>query len=117
MEQSLRSSDVIDWQHPDVLAKARALRGINSDLFQVARRCFEWVRDEIQHFDPRGNRADVNAQFVPPLEALAFAIKIPGEADLPGIWPDPLPVVLEALTAHSDATELWKQLPHLDVTI
>jgi transglutaminase-like putative cysteine protease len=191
VDRFLCSSDVINWQHPDVVAKARALRGVNSDPVQVARRCFEWVRDEIQHshddglspvtcvasdvlrvgsgycfakshllaallranipaglcyqrlsrddngppfslhglnavwtpdtgwyrVDPRGNRADVNAQFAPPLEQLAFAIKIAGEADLPDISPDPLTIVLEALTAHSDAAELWKQLPDLDVTV
>jgi transglutaminase-like putative cysteine protease len=66
--------------------------------------------------DPRGNRTDVNAHFVPPVEQLAFAIKIAGEADVPDIWPDPLPVVVEALKAHSDAAELWKHLPDLNIT-
>jgi transglutaminase-like putative cysteine protease len=191
MDQFLRSSDVIDWQHPDVVAKSRALRGKDAGPVDVARRCFEWVRDEIKHshdyglspvtcvasdvlrvgsgycyakshllaallrangipaglcyqrlsrddngppfslhglnavwlpdtgwyrVDPRGNRTDVNAQFVPPVEQLAFAIKIAGEANLPDIWPDPLPVVVEALKLHSDAVELWKHLPDLDIT-
>ena len=34
------------------------------------------------------------SDFTPPVEALAYAPQLPGEADLPEIWPDPLPVVL-----------------------
>lgn len=45
----LASSPIIDWQHPDVLAKARELSsGLDNDE-EVARRCFEFVRDEILH--------------------------------------------------------------------
>ena len=47
LEKYLASDDVIDWRHPDVLAKAKELGG--GDALTVARRCFEWVRDEIQH--------------------------------------------------------------------
>ena len=190
MNPFLVSSDVIDWQHPDVLAKARVLGGEDADAVDVASRCFEWVRDEIKHsrdyglnsvtcvasdvlrvgsgycyakshllagllrangipagfcyqrlsrddngppfclhglnavwlpivgwyrVDPRGNKTNVNAQFVPPLEQLAFAIKIAGEVDLPQIWSEPLPVVVKALKAHSDAAELWTDLPDLDI--
>jgi hypothetical protein len=34
-----------------------------------------------------------------PTENLAFPIVIEGEADLPEIWPEPLPIVVEALRA------------------
>ena len=41
--------------------------------------------------DARGNRADIDAQFTPPQEKLAFATQIDGECDLPEIYIDPLP--------------------------
>jgi transglutaminase-like putative cysteine protease len=184
------STDVVDWQHPAVLARARSLAGGLSDQSATAKRCFEWVRDEIKHsrdfrmlpvtcsasevlqegsgycyakshllaallrangipagfcyqrlsrddngapfslhglnavhlpdfgwyrVDPRGNKAGVDAQFVPPIERLAFSINLPGEADLPEIWPDPLPVVVEALRAHTSADALFEALPDIQL--
>lgn len=61
--------------------------------------------------DPRGNKPGVNAQFVPPVEQLAFHITLEGEADLPGIHSDPLPAVVEALRSHATAQALWENLP------
>ena len=49
MEPFLRSTDAIDWMHPDVSACALRLRGDSTDPLAIARRCFEWVRDEIRH--------------------------------------------------------------------
>jgi transglutaminase-like putative cysteine protease len=49
LEKYLASSDVIDWQQPDVLQLARRLASGCADSAEVARRCFEWVRDEIEH--------------------------------------------------------------------
>jgi transglutaminase-like putative cysteine protease len=49
VEQFLESTEIIDWSHPSVLAKARELSKGATDAQQTARRCFEWVRDEIQH--------------------------------------------------------------------
>jgi transglutaminase-like putative cysteine protease len=190
MDQFLKSTDVIDWQHPNVLARARVLGEGLTDAVEVARTCFEWVRDEIKHsqdhglipvtcaasevlhegsgycyakshllaallrangiasglcyqrlsldemgtshclhglnavrlpgmgwyrVDPRGNRSGIDAQFDPPVERLAFRLALPGEADLPEIWPDPLPIVVEALRSHSTAASLGKSLP--DVTL
>jgi len=43
----------------------------------------------------------------------SFAITMPGEADLPEVWPDPLPVVIEVLRIHTSATALWDALPDL----
>jgi transglutaminase-like putative cysteine protease len=171
-----------------VLARARALGAGLADPAVVARRCFEWVRDEIKHtsdhgltavtcsasevlregsgfcyakshllaallranglpaglcyqrltldeagtawclhglnavrlpgigwyrLDPRGNRTGIDAQFVPPTERLAFAIARPGEADLPEIWADPLPLVVDALRTHATADALSAHLPDL----
>jgi transglutaminase-like putative cysteine protease len=187
-EPFLQSTDVVDWLHPLVLARARALGAGAGDLAATARRCFEWVRDEIRHsqdfdlravtctasevlqegsgycyakshllaallranglpagfcyqrlslddngapyclhglnalllpdtgwyrIDPRGNRTGIDAQFTPPVERLAFAARLPGEADLPGIWPDPLPIVVEALRTHTTTETLREQLPDL----
>jgi transglutaminase-like putative cysteine protease len=48
-EHFLKATDVIDWRHPSVSAKARDLSEGAVDVQQTAQRCFEWVRDEIQH--------------------------------------------------------------------
>lgn len=63
--------------------------------------------------DPRGNRAGIDAQFVPPVEQLAFSAELAGEADLPEVWADPLPVVVETLRAHTRADVLGEHLPDL----
>jgi transglutaminase-like putative cysteine protease len=193
MDQFLRSTDVIDWQHPDVLALARELRGDRTDPVAVARRCFEWVRDSIKHtqdfglsvvtcsasevqregsgycyakshllaallranglpaglcyqrvsttasasgfclhglnavllpatgwyrIDARGNRpvGDViDAQFMPPVERLAFKMS-EGEADVPGVWADPLRIVIEKLRGHATVETLRMDLPDLATT-
>jgi transglutaminase-like putative cysteine protease len=189
MVEFLQSMDVIDWHEPEVRARAVALRENLSDPLVIAKRCFEWVRDEIRHshdfglhpvtcsasqvlrersgycyakshllaallrangipaglcyqrlsrdgngapfslhglnavllpdigwyrIDPRGNRPGVDAQFVPPVEQLAFHLTVAGEADLPGIHSEPLPVVVKALRSHATAQVLWETLP--DVT-
>ena len=45
----LRSTEVIDWEHPAVLAQARFLVADETDPAAVARACFEWVRDKVRH--------------------------------------------------------------------
>jgi transglutaminase-like putative cysteine protease len=45
----LVSSDVVDWHHPEIRALASSLAAGEQEPANVARRCFEWVRDEIQH--------------------------------------------------------------------
>lgn len=47
MREYLEATDVIDWQHPAVLERANALAG--GTPAETAKRCFEWVRDEIRH--------------------------------------------------------------------
>jgi transglutaminase-like putative cysteine protease len=186
MEPFLRSTDVIDWQHPAVRVLGLRLRGGSTDAVVIARRCFEWVRDEIKHsadqrlsvvtcnasevlregsgycyakshllaallracdipagmcyqrlalddqgtrfclhglnavllpevgwyrIDPRGNRSGIDAQFNPPREQLAFTPTLRGEADLTEIWPDPLPIVVQALRSHTCADLLGENLP------
>lgn len=188
MDAYLRSSDVIDWRHPGVLAQARALAAGSADAHTVAQRCFEWVRDTVRHsidfaltpvpcaasdvlrdgsgycyakshllaallrangipagvsyqrlaldddgerfclhglnavrlpgvgwyrIDARGNRPGVDAQFVPPVERLAFEATRPGELAPPCVWAEPLPVVVDALRAFDDARVLADHLPDL----
>jgi transglutaminase-like putative cysteine protease len=184
MREYLQATSVIDWEHPEVAALARALA--EADAVTTAKRCFEWVRDEVQHsgdyqlnpvtcaasevlrhctgycyakshllaallrangipaglcyqrlslddrgtafclhglnavflpefgwyrIDARGNKPSVNAQFVPPSACLAFKAELPGEADLPDVYADPLPHVVEALRQHKTFEELAKYLP------
>lgn len=45
----LSSTEVIDWYHADVRTLAWCLAGGEQDAAEIARRCFEWVRDEIRH--------------------------------------------------------------------
>lgn len=190
MEPYLASTEIIDWQHPAVLALARKLAAGAANPVEVARRCFEWVRDEIRHsrdyrlnpvtctasevleagtgfcyakshllaallrangipaglcyqrlsrddngapyclhglnavhlpgigwyrVDARGNKPGVNARFAPPLEQLAFTPADKAERDLPEIWPEPLPVVVEALRTHRTCEALYQNLPDVEV--
>jgi transglutaminase-like putative cysteine protease len=71
---------------------------------------FGWYR-----VDPRGNRPDIDAQFTPPIERVAFHPSLAGEADLPEIWPDPLPIVAQALQSNKTWDELWQNLPDIDL--
>ncbi len=191
MNEFLKSTDVIDWRHPEVATRARSLASGCEEPAAIVRRCFEWVRDEIKHshdyglqpvtcsasevlkvgsgicyakshllaallrangiptalcyqrlrldddgtafslhglnavqlpecgwyrLDARGNRTDVDAQFTPPIEQLAFRIRAPGEANVPALFADPLPVIVAALRSHSTMAELWNNLPDLDLS-
>ena len=49
MEQYLRRTEVMDYDHPEVGNLVRALAGGVSDPTTIAKRSFEWVRDEIRH--------------------------------------------------------------------
>ncbi len=49
MDKYLRSTEIIDWQTPAVLHRARGLAADVSGPVEIARACFEWVRDSIRH--------------------------------------------------------------------
>jgi hypothetical protein len=69
---------------------------------------FGWYR-----IDPRGNKDGVAAEFCPPIEKLAFPIITQGEADLPEIWAEPLPVVIEVLTKRKTYQQVADNLPDI----
>ena len=49
MEKYLESSEIINWEHPDILSKAKELsQGLNNHA-EITKSCFEFVRDEIKH--------------------------------------------------------------------
>lgn len=49
MQEYLASSYYIDWHHPEVRQKAKTLTAGLGHVEDKARRCFEFVRDEIRH--------------------------------------------------------------------
>jgi len=190
MKKYLRHTEIIDWTHPEVSRLAASIAAHNTDRTEIAKHCFEWVRDNIKHsydyrlspvtcsasevlragtgycfakshllaailrangipagfcylrlsrdeqgppfvlhgrvaahiprfgwyrVDPRGNRADVDAQFTPPVERLAFRVRLSEEADLPEIWTDPLPVVVDVLRSYKTWDALWENLPDIEL--
>ena len=190
MDKYLASSEIIDWQTPLVKAKAEALAQGADSPEDVARACFEYVRDEIRHshdhrlnpvtcrasevlehktgycyakshllaallrangipaglcyqrltisgdrppfclhglnavylpavgwyrVDARGNKERIDAQFIPPKERLAFPVRVPGEADLPEVWAEPLPEVVSVLTSSTTFQEVLDNLPDIAI--
>lgn len=190
MEKFLTASEYIDWQHPQVLVKAQELAQSALSQEQIAKACFEFVRDQIKHswdyqlnpvtckasdvlahgtgfcyakshllaallrangipaglcyqrltisddqplfclhglnaiyledygwyrVDARGNKVNVQADYCPPREKLAFPISAPGEADFPEIWAEPLPVVVQALESHKTYLDVANNLPDLEL--
>ncbi|MGC2855275.1 transglutaminase-like domain-containing protein [Novispirillum sp. DQ9] len=61
--------------------------------------------------DPRGDKPGLRTAFTPPVEALAYQPKLPGEGDVPGLHADPLPQVLRALRGANTCAELLAILP------
>jgi len=61
--------------------------------------------------DARGNKPNVNAQFNPPYEQLAFKTEVDGEMDLPEVYSAPLPQVVHALTTYCTVDQLSSHLP------
>jgi transglutaminase-like putative cysteine protease len=78
------------------------LHGLNSIYLPE----FGWYR-----VDARGNKANVNTQFVPPIEQLAYQPSIEGEKDFPNIWADPMPEVVQALRSYQTYDALAEHLP------
>ncbi|MCC3439674.1 MAG: transglutaminase family protein [Microcoleus sp. PH2017_05_CCC_O_A] len=190
MKTYLAATDIIDRDHPAILALANKIASQHHTSEAIAQSSFEWVRDEIRHsydyqmnpvtcrasdvlkhktgycfakshllaallrannipagfcyqrlsfddkgapytlhgfnavylpkvgwyrIDARGNRDNVNAQFTPPQEQLAFKIQFPEEADFQTILSDPLRVVVEALQNHITWDKLLLNLPDVSL--
>jgi transglutaminase-like putative cysteine protease len=49
VRQYLEATAIVDWDRPEVLARARTLAEGPDDPIALASRYFEWVREEIQH--------------------------------------------------------------------
>lgn len=49
LKDYLNVSNVIDWQHPDILRMANQLASHHKTPMAIAQSCFEWVRDAIHH--------------------------------------------------------------------
>ncbi|MBL1178796.1 MAG: transglutaminase family protein [Pantanalinema sp. GBBB05] len=74
MEEYLKVSEVIDWQHPEIMERAKQIASEfetpmaitpQGKLFRIAQACFEWVRDEIFHsFDYQMNPVTCRASDV-----------------------------------------------------
>jgi len=188
IQKYLANGEFIDCGHPAIVAKAAELAACGGGEVEVARRCFEFVRDRVQHsldfrrnpvtcrasdvllhgtgfcyakshllaallranripaglcyqrlvvdaqgsrlslhglnavylrehgwyrIDPRGNKPGVDAQFDPPLERLAFPVAGPGEADLPLVYPEPIPVVVRVLVENTTYDQVYRNLPDI----
>ena len=82
------------------------LHGLNAVYLEK----FGWYR-----VDARGNKHDVTADFCPPVEKLAYPITIQGEADLPEIWSEPLPVIIEVLQKAKTFQDVADNLPDVEL--
>jgi len=82
------------------------LHGLNAVYLEP----FGWYR-----IDARGNKQDVSAEFCPPIERLAFSIVTQGEANLPEIWAEPLPIVIQVLKEYKTVQGVANNLPDVEV--
>ena len=49
MKKYLQISEIIDWQNSEILGLAHHLASTHQTTEDIAKSCFEWVRDEIRH--------------------------------------------------------------------
>lgn len=65
MEEYLGASEVIDWQHPEIVELAKQIASDHKTSTAIAKSCFEWVRDKIRHsFDYQMNPVTCRASDV-----------------------------------------------------
>lgn len=65
--------------------------------------------------DARGIKPGHDAAFTPPVEVLPYRAAAPGEAELPEIWAEPLPAIVDVLTRYTDITDVRKHLPDIEL--
>lgn len=90
----------------DAVGPPYCLHGLNA----VYLKQHGWYR-----MDARGNKPGVAAEFCPPTEKLAFPIVDDLERDFPEIWPEPLPLVVKALTRNQTVEQVFDNLPDIEV--
>jgi ribosomal protein S18 acetylase RimI-like enzyme len=83
-----------------------SLHGFNAILLPTT----GWYR-----VDARGNHQNIDAQFQPPQEQLAFEIKLPQEVDFSNIFHEPLPIVVEVLERCNTWEEVISNLPDISL--
>src|SRR5215212_4969347 len=49
IEPYLRTTEIINWTHPDIQARAQQLAAGQASPTAIAHQCFAWVRDQIKH--------------------------------------------------------------------
>jgi len=65
VQDYLKPTSIIDFDHPEVMKKAKELAVETEDPIKIARLCFEFVRDEIKHsHDYRMNPVTLKASEV-----------------------------------------------------
>ena len=79
------------------------LHGLNAIYLKE----YGWYR-----VDARGNKEGVDAQFVPPVEKLAF-IPQKNEYDLEGLYSEPLPEIIEALRNNKCYSDMVANFPDI----
>ncbi len=188
MEEYLKETEIVDFSNKEVAKLAKNLANNAKNDEKIAKRCFEFVRDEIHHsgdfkdevttcrasevieyktgwcyakaillaallrangiptafcyqrlscseyeegvyclhglnavylkkygwykIDARGNKEGVDAQFMPPIEKLAFTPQA-NEYDIDELYADPLPEVIEALEKNSCYSEMVANFPDI----
>lgn len=71
---------------------------------------YGWYR-----IDARGNKAEVEAEFCPPKEQLAFPIVSQGEGNFPELYAEPLDVVIKMLNNSETYLEVSENLPDMPI--
>lgn len=79
------------------------LHGLNA----IYLKDYGWYR-----VDSRGNKEGVDAQFIPPVEKLAFELE-EHEVDLPDILDKPLDIVVQALKKYKTYNEMINNFPDI----
>ncbi len=49
MKEYLKHTKNIDWNHPAIISRAKNLSVNKTSVSDIAKSCFEWVRDHIKH--------------------------------------------------------------------
>ncbi len=82
------------------------LHGLNAIFLEN----YGWYR-----IDARGNKEGIDTEFCPPVERLAFSIISESEADLQGIYAEPLEKVVKVLESHNTYFAVANNLPDIEL--